>query len=277
MDDLFAGTWALVTGASSGLGVEFARQLAARRANLVLTARSRAELENLAAELAEKHGIATHVVVEDLGAVGGAARLAAAVDALGVPIEHLVNNAGFGAMTRFTRSSLDRQTEMVRLNCESVLSLTWHFLPKMVERGHGGVIQVSSTAGHQPAPFFTTYGATKAFVLSFASALAGELRGSGVRMLAFCPGPVQTGFQKAAGLPIPDLKRGGLRARLSLLGAEEVVRRGLAAYERGRDVCIPGVVNHVMILAAKHAPRAWIVNAAARSLARGGESRKAKA
>lgn len=274
MTDLFTGTWALVTGASSGLGVEFARQLAARRTNLVLTARSHAELERLAAELAGRHGISTHVVVEDLGVVGGAARLAAAVDALGIPIEHLVNNAGFGAMTRFTRSSLERQTEMVRLNCETVLVLTWHFLPKMVERGHGGVIQVSSTAGHQPAPFFTTYGATKAFVLSFASALAGELRGSGVRMLAFCPGPVQTGFQKAAGLPVPDLKRGGLRARVSLLNAAEAVRRGLVAYERGRDVCVPGVVNRVMTLAAKHAPRAWIVDAAARSLSRGGDARR---
>lgn len=275
MTDSFHGSYVLVTGASSGLGAQFARQLGARGANLVLTARSTERLAALAAELRGRHSVTVHVISVDLAAPDGPAKLIAEVDSLGVAIDHLVNNAGFGSLGRFVRTRPERETEMVRLNCEAVVCLTRHFLPGMIERGRGGVIQVSSTAGHQPTPFFTTYGATKAFVLSFASALSAELRGSGVRMMAFCPGPVPTGFQKAAGLAVTDLKQGGLRARLSMMEAPEAVRRGLHAYEAGRSVYVPGLVNRVMTIATKLAPRELVVKAAARSLSGGGRGSKA--
>ena len=134
---------------------------------------------------------------------------------------------------------------------------------------------LSSLTAFQGSPFVTTYGATKAFVLSFASALSAELAGTGVRMMAFCPGPVPTGFQKAAGLAITDLKQGGLRARLSMMEAPEAVRRCLRAYEAGRSLYVPGFVNRVMTIATKLAPRALVVTAAARSLSGGGRGPKA--
>lgn len=275
MSDPFRESWVLITGASSGLGAEFARQLAARHANLVLTARSVERLTAIAGELRARHGVTVHVISVDLAAPDGPARLIAEVKSLDVTIDHLVNNAGFGSLGRFVRTRPERETEMVRLNCEALVCLTRHFLPGMIERKRGGVIQLSSTAGHQPTPFFSTYGATKAFVLSFASALSAELEGTGVRMLAFCPGPVPTGFQKAAGLAITDLKQGGLRARLSMMEAPEAVRRCLRAYEGGRSVYVPGLVNRVMTIATKLAPRELVVKAAARSLSGGGRGTKA--
>ena len=273
MTDLFRESWVLITGASSGLGAELARQLAARHANLVLTARSVERLGAVAEELRTRHGVTVHVIPVDLAEPGGPARLIAEVESLGVAVDHLVNNAGFGSLGRFVRTRLERETEMVRLNCEALVCLTRHFLPGMIERKRGGVIQLSSTAGHQPTPFFSTYGATKAFVLSFAAALSAELEGTGVRMMAFCPGPVPTGFQKAAGLVITDLKKGGLRARLSMMEAPDAVRRCLRAYEAGRSVYVPGLVNRVMTIATKLAPRGLVVNAAARSLSGGGRGR----
>ncbi len=269
MSGRWADSWVLVTGASSGLGEELARQLAAKRANLVLSARTTARLESLAAELAARHGVETRVVPMDLSTPDGAARLCDAVDALGIPIDHLVNNAGFGSRMRFIESPVERELSMVRLNCESLLALTHHFLPGMVARRRGGVIQLSSIAGFQPTPFFASYGATKAFVLSLSAALAAEVRGHGVRVMAFCPGPVQTGFQQAAGMPVTDLTKQGLRTRLSLLSAEETVRRGLAAYEQGREVYVPGLVNRLITLAIKVVPRSIVVNAAAKSVAGG--------
>ena len=165
--DVFSGTFALVTGASSGLGEEFARQLAHRGCNLVLTGRSREKLESLASDLARINGVATRVVTADLAQPGGAEQLALIVDDLGVTVDHLINNAGFGSAGEFVASDANRQTEMVRVNCESVVRLASHFLPGMVRRNRGGIINVASTAAYQPTPYMATYGATKAFVVSF--------------------------------------------------------------------------------------------------------------
>jgi NADP-dependent 3-hydroxy acid dehydrogenase YdfG len=179
-DDRFAGTWVLITGASSGIGAEFARQLAERRANLILTARSEKALDALAAQLAKGHGIAVEVVALDLGEPGGAARLCAEVERRGREVAHLISNAGFGIHGRFLDADGARQAEMVRLNCEAVVSLASHFLPRMVARGAGGVIHVASVASFQPAPYMAVYAASKAFVLSFSE--HGGLRGvQGVR------------------------------------------------------------------------------------------------
>jgi len=252
---VFAGKWALISGASSGLGEEFARQLAHLGANLVLTARSEDKLRFFAEDLARVNGVSTHVVVADLGAAGGIRKLLDGVDALGVQVSHVVNNAGFGSTGAFAGSAAEHEARMVRVNSEAVMSITRHFLPGMLSRGEGGVIQVASTVAFQPTPFMATYGATKAFVMSFSLALAEEVRDSGVRVLAFCPGPVPTGFQRAAGI-----QKAGL-VRIAKLEAPRVVRSALDAYDAGRLVMVPGAFNAVQTAAVRVLPRGVVLRA----------------
>lgn len=256
MGDLFSETWVLVTGASSGLGEVFARQLAARKANLILTARSGDTLRALAASVEQAHGIQTAVIAQDLGATGGAAALCAAADLLGHPIEHLISNAGFGAFGTVATSDPARLADMVRLNCEALVVLTAHFLPGMVDRKRGGVIHVASVGSFQPVPYQATYGATKAFVLSFSEAVAEEVRDAGVRVLALCPGPVQTGFQAAAGADISPQQ-----ARM-VLSAEEVVSTALHAYEAGKDTVVPGAYNAIGAWGVRLLPRRTVARIA---------------
>ncbi len=253
----FRGSWALVTGASSGLGAEFARQLAHLGTNLVLTARSEAKLERFAADLARVNGVSTHAIAVDLAAEGGAQKLLAAVDALGVPLLHVINNAGFGSTGAFVNSDPEHELRMVRLNCEAVAAVTRHFLPKFVASRAGGLLNVASTAAYQPTPYMATYGASKAFVLSFTLSLAEELRGSGVRVLALCPGPVPTGFQQAAGM-----HGDGAIVRVAQLEAPSVVETALAAYAEGRDVAVPGALNALRTAAVKVMPRGVVLRAA---------------
>jgi short-subunit dehydrogenase len=261
----FSKSWVLITGASSGLGAETARILARKGANLILSARSRDRLAELAADLGRVNGVEAHVLAEDLSAHGGAGRLLAAVSALGVEVEHLVNNAGVGTSGTFVTAAPEREAAMVRLNVESIVTLTRGLLPKMVERGRGGVINVASTAAFQPVPYMATYGATKAFVLSFTLALATELEGTGVTAMALCPGPVRTGFQAAAGIPRP-----GLRA--AELSAVATVERGIAAYERGERVFVPGFVNGAQRLGTALLPNRVLTWATARAMKRWGRA-----
>jgi short-subunit dehydrogenase len=260
--DVFDGSTALVTGASSGLGEEFARELARRHANLVLSARSREKLERLAADLARVNGIRADVVVQDLAEPDGALALARELKARGIEIDHLINNAGFGTAGRFETMDVEREARMVRVNSEAVVVLTRSLLRGMLERRRGGVLNVASTAGHQPTPFMTTYGATKAFVLSFTLALAEELRGTGVRALALCPGPVPTGFQAAASIP------SGAVVSFAKLDAHTVVERALDAYARRATLKTPGLVNSAQTLASKLLPRSLIVRAARLTMTR---------
>jgi uncharacterized protein len=253
MSDLFDGMWALVTGASSGLGEEFARQLAARRANLILTARSRDKLDALARALAAEHEIQAEVVTADLSASNGAAELCAAVDARGHAVEHLISNAGYGAWGPFLENDVARATGQVRLNCEALVALTHHFLAPMVARGSGGIVHLASVASFQPAAYMAVYAATKAFVLSFSEAIGEEVRASGVRVMALCPGPVPTGFQAVAGAQISQAQR------RAVLSAEETVRRGLRAYEHGKDVYVPGGINRLGTIGVKLLPRGMVV------------------
>jgi uncharacterized protein len=261
----FSKSWVLVTGASSGLGAEMARVLARKGANLIITARSRDRLEELATDLERANGIEVRVLSEDLSAHGGAARLLAAIGALGVEVEHLVNNAGFGSSGAFSTTEPEREAAMVRLNVESIVTLTRGLLPKMVERRRGGVVNVASTASFQPVPYMATYGATKAFVVSFTLALATELEGTGVTATALCPGPVRTGFQAAAAIPRP-----GLRA--AELTALQTVERGLAAYERGERLFVPGFVNTAQRLGTAVLPNRVLTWATARAMKRWGRA-----
>lgn len=217
---------ALVTGASSGIGEELARQLAARGHDLVLVARRADRLEMLAAELPTT----VHVLPCDLGA--DAASLAPRVAELGVEVDLLVNNAGFGNHDRFWQIPESRDAAQVRLNCEAVVTLTRAFLPPMIERGRGGIINMSSIFAFGPMPYEAVYGASKAFLLSFSSALRAELRGTGVRVLAVCPGPVATEFQETAGV-------GGIKL-VGKIPVDRVVRQALDAYDHDRGQFVPG-------------------------------------
>jgi uncharacterized protein len=219
---------ALITGASSGIGEEFARQLARRGYELVLVARRKDRLE----QLAEQVPTTAHVIECDLAFE--AEELAGRVERLGADLDLLVNNAGFGLRGHFLGLDAEREAEMVRVNCEAVVRLTHAFVPGMVERGSGGVITVASTAGMQPLPYETTYAASKAFAISFMEALSMELRGTGVRALVVNPGPVKTEWQAVAGYDE------NTRTIPGMISAEQCVADALRAYDRGKRSMIPG-------------------------------------
>jgi uncharacterized protein len=220
---------ALITGASSGIGEEFAKALARRGYDLVLVARRKDRLEKLAEQLPAT----THVIDCDLSSE--ASKLAGKVSKLGLEIDLLVNNAGFGLRGRFLEHDERRLAEMVRVNCEAVVVLTRAFLPGMVARGRGGVITVASTAGMQPLPYEAVYGASKAFALNFTEALHAELGGTGVRALAVNPGPVPTEWQSVAGYD-----ESGAEMMPGAIEAHQVVREALRSYDRGRRSMVPG-------------------------------------
>ncbi|MGD9694147.1 MAG: SDR family NAD(P)-dependent oxidoreductase [Thermoleophilia bacterium] len=243
---------ALVTGASSGLGREFAVRLAARGHPLVLVARRQERLQELAASLPVEAGI----VVADLATDAGLAAVRDAVDALGAPPEVAVLNAGFGSRGRFWELDREREARMVRLNAVAVVDTAAHVLPGMVGAGRGALVVVSSAAAWQPVPYTATYAATKAFELSFTEAIAEELRGTGVRALAVCPGPTRTEFSFAAGekkakwfIPFDD--------------PAIVVRAALQALADGRPRAATGPVARGSMLAARVLPRRLVVRAAA--------------
>jgi short-subunit dehydrogenase len=222
------GEWALITGASAGIGLEFARALAAGGMSCVLTARRENRLDALAAELRERHHVETRVIAADLAAPDGADRLAAAV--ADMPIAMLVNNAGFGYAGRFDKLDTERLRTMVQVNCVAPVVLTSKILPAMVKRGRGAVIIVGSVAGRQPLPLHAVYSATKAFDLLLGEALWCELRGSGIDVLVLEPGPTATEFQAVAGEvvesnhgePAADVVRVAPRSTVAML-AKRVV------------------------------------------------------
>jgi short-subunit dehydrogenase len=222
---------ALVTGASSGIGAEFARQLSAGGYDVIMVARRTELMERLAEELPGP----AHVIACDLAQDAHA--LAGKVAALDRQVDVLVNNAGFGTHGRFAETDPAREAEEVRLNCETLVTLTHAFLPGMIARGGGGVITVASTAGMQPIPYEATYSATKAFARTFSDALSGELRGTGVQVLCVNPGPVPTEWQEVAGY-----EPGYLPPVPGKITAAQVARESLEAFERGRRTIIPGFV-----------------------------------
>lgn len=233
---------ALVTGASSGIGEEFARQLASRGYDLVLVARRRDRLEQLAADLPTT----AHVITSDLASA--ADLLHEQVQDLGVTVDLLVNNAGFGLYGRFWEIEEGADARQVRVNCEAVITLTRVFLPDMLERGRGGIINIASTSAFQPLPYTATYSASKAFVRSFTDALSAELRGTGVRTLTVNPGPVPTEWSGVSGIDHSRYIPGSIPA-------SQVVAEALAAYDRGRRDVIPGVSTRWMTRLSTAGPR----------------------
>jgi uncharacterized protein len=219
---------ALITGASSGIGEEFARQLAERGSDLILVARRKDRLEKLAEEVSTKATVIEHDLAYE------ADKLPAKVKRRRLQVDLLINNAGFGTRGHFVDIDAKRDAELVRLNCEAVVTLTHAFLPGMVERNSGGVITVASTAGMQPLPYESTYAASKAFALSFMEALHMELRETGVRCLAVNPGPVKTEWQEVAGYDE------NTRIVPGMIDAARCVRDSLRAYDRNKRSVIPG-------------------------------------
>jgi uncharacterized protein len=249
-------TYTLITGASGGLGECFARSLAAQHHRVVLVARSREKLEALASELRAAHGVAAEALPFDLSLPGAAAQLVSALRPRGIEVDLLVNNAGFGARGEFWELARDRQTQMLRLNVETLMELTHLLAGPMVARRCGGIINVSSTAGFQPIPWTSVYAATKAFVTSFSLGLAEELRPHGVTVVTLCPGGTQTNFFEASQYGQRTLP-GGLQA------PEEVVAAALESLDRGGGLVVPRLLNKLTVFVQRFVPRGLVMKATA--------------
>jgi short-subunit dehydrogenase len=242
----YRGKAALVTGASSGIGEAFARALAARSMDVLLTAlpADRDRLDELAQDLSSRHHVRTAVIPMDLGESAGACRLQKAADELGFNPDTLVNSAGYGAIGSFGDIPLDQQLGIIRLNVEALVALTGLYLPRMTARRHGAVINVASTAALAPIPYFAVYAASKAFVLSFSEAIWAEYRKQGVRVVAACPGPTATRFHERSGNDAPR----------STLKAHDVVDHALSALDGDRPTVVQRVLPAGVIFAALSAP-----------------------
>jgi len=249
---------ALITGASSGIGAEFARQLAKQKQDLILVARSRDKLQRLGEDLQQQYGIRAEVIAQDLTEPGASLSLHHQVQALELPIDLLVNNAGFGDYGPFAEAQLDRQTSMIQLNITALVELTHLFLPAMLERRQGGVINVSSIGGFQPMPYWSVYAASKAFVLSFSEALWAEVKDQGVKVLALCPGPTESEFFKIAQVP-GNADMGGKLSQLD--SPQDVVKAALAALKnRQANVVTGGIMNQVIVNMSRLMPREALVS-----------------
>jgi short-subunit dehydrogenase len=250
-------TYALITGASSGIGECFARALAARKHNLALVARSKEKLEALAQQLSSQHGVEALALASDLSVPGAAATLAEKLRGEQISVDLLINNAGFGGRGEFWDLPLNRFSEMIRLNVQAVVELTHLMLPPMIERRAGAIINVSSTASFQPVPYTAVYAATKAFVTSFSMSLAEEARPYGIRVVTLCPGGTRTNFFVAGHYRKRTLP-GGLQA------PEEVVAGALRALDRGGGLVVPRFMNKLSVLVQRLIPRELVARIAAR-------------
>lgn len=256
---------ALVTGASSGIGTAFATLLARKGCDVILVARSADRLERLAATLRANHGRRVEVIVADLAEAAPGARLAEAVDALGMDVDLLVNNAGFATTGAFAQLDPERERDEIAVNITAVVDLAHAFLPAMLERGCGAIVNVASLAAMQPVPYMSVYAATKAFVLSFSGGLWAEVAGRGVHVLAVCPGPVDTAFFEATG-------RTGLREAVPagfMLDPATVAAGSLDALVRRRLRYVPGLANRAAAAAVPFVPRRFLARMTARVMHRG--------
>ncbi|HEU4828299.1 MAG TPA: SDR family oxidoreductase [Gemmatimonadales bacterium] len=255
--ELSAGT-ALVTGASAGIGRELARLLAQGGFGLILTARDESRLQQLAAELRERWSVAVTVIPCDLSVASGAGTLAADIEAAGLEVDLLVNNAGMGAAGSFADVPLERQLALLQLDIVSLTELTHRFLPAMLARRRGRILNVASTAAFQPGPYLASYYASKAYVLSLSEALAEETRGTGVTVTALCPGPTRTEFFARASM------RESRLARNAVMEAAEVAAAGYAGMMRGDRIVVPGAGNRVLAALVRIAPRGIVTRVVAR-------------
>jgi short-subunit dehydrogenase len=252
-----AGT-ALITGASSGIGLELAKLLARDGYDLVLVARRRERLEALGEDLRKRHGIRFRAIAADLADPAAPAEIVRELEAASVAVDVVVNNAGFGELGPFANSDLETERRMIEVNVTALTVLTKLFLPGMLARRRGRILNVASTAGFAPGPLMAVYYATKAYVISLSEALTEELRGSGVSVTVLCPGPTITEFQAVAHMESTRL----FRLPGVVMDAAAVARAGYAGLMRGRRMVVPGLFNRALPLVIRLSPRAMVVRVA---------------
>ena len=248
----YFGKFALVTGASAGIGKVFATELAARGCHVILVARSKQKLDALALEIASTYSIRTYAIAQDLSKPGSVEELADQIRNLGLQVNILINNAGFGTYGRFEKISNEREQEEIRLNIASLVAMNHQFLPEMQRLREGIIVNVASVAAFQPSPYMAVYSATKAFVLSFSEALWAENRHRGVQILALCPGATQTEFFKVIG---SEAATGGSK----LASPMDVVKAGFRGITKRRSYIIAGKQNYWTSQVSRFLPRKWIV------------------
>lgn len=256
----FSGQTSLITGASSGLGLEFARTLAARGSNLVLVARRESLLEEEAVTLREAHGVTVTTIASDLARPTAATELHAELTARGLAIHTLINNAGFGTYGPFVDEDPARIAAEIQLNVGTLVSLTHALLPDLIAAGRGALVNVASTAAFQPVPTMAVYSATKAFVLNFTEAIAHEVRGTGLRVLALCPGATRTEFFDVVGTESAAV--GNYQT------SHQVITTAMRALDRKRTPAyvVSGAANKASTLAVSALPRSLAVVAASRAV-----------
>jgi short-subunit dehydrogenase len=255
---LFEGCTALVTGASSGIGKCFARELAQRGANLIVSARSKDELEKLADELRQQFRVSVHVIASDLAMPDAARQLFAEIQSRKLFVDFLINNAGFGKWAHFLGERLETYDQMLSLNIDTLVQLTYLFIPNMLAQKRGGVINVASTAAFQPLPYIAVYGASKTFVLSLTEALAGEYRNTGVRFLALCPGNTVTNFSTVANADTTGMPSST---------PEYVVKSALDAFAKNKNYHVPGLGNFLTAQLPRLLPRCLTIKIVAKMFA----------
>jgi uncharacterized protein len=247
---------ALITGASAGIGAEISRELARRGHNVILVARRLDKLDALAGELAEEFGIRAETIGADVSKAASRGRLPARVESLSLEVEILVNNAGFATGGPFHESDPERELEQVRVLVEAPVALCSAFMPAMVERGRGGVLNVASTAGMQPLPYSAGYSAAKAYVLTFSEAIHQEVRGHGVHVTALAPGPVTTEFWDAAGWQAAGQSFERAVPRPAWVSAQDAAKAGVDGLSDNRRVVVPGLQIRTAMLATRYVPHA---------------------
>ncbi len=245
---------ALVTGASAGIGVDLAECFARDGYDLIITARSEGALREVAARISSAHGVRVTPIVQDLGQIGGGAKLSEAIRAQGLGVDVLVNNAGYGSAGAFSESDIGTELGMIDLNDRALVELTHIYWPGMLAKRSGGVLNVASTAAFQPGPLMATYYASKAFVLSFSEALWEEARGTGVRVSCLCPGPTTSKFRERAGTDKKKLSRAS-----TPMTSASVAELGYRAWKDDKRVEITGLRNRVMAAAVPFLPRSAIL------------------
>jgi hypothetical protein len=239
----------LITGASSGIGRELARYFAGAGSDLVLVARREARLRELAQELMSRYKMKVHVLPKDLSIPNAVYEIEEELRKAGIQVDVLVNDAGFGDLGHFTSLGFDRQMKMVQVNVAAVTELTRRFLPAMIERRRGGILNVASTAAFQPGPMMSVYYATKAYVLHFSEGLAEELNGTDVSVTCLCPGPTITEFGADSHMDVT------LAFRLGAMSAVRVAQAGYEGFRRGKVIVVPGLGNKLMAFSVRTGPR----------------------
>ena len=248
---------ALITGASSGLGKEFARIHASKGGDLVLVARSKDKLDELKSDLQKQYGVSVFVVVKDLSDQYAPKAVYDELKSKKIRVDYLINNAGFGDFGLFAETDWEKQLEMINLNVTCLTYLIRLFIPDMIENKDGKILNIASTAAFQPGPTMSVYFATKAFVLSFSEAIANEVKGTGVTVTALCPGATETGFKAAASLEESNLFKGS-----QIATSHEVAEFGYAKMMEGKTVAIHGLVNNLMAQSVRFAPRKVVTSIA---------------